>query len=75
MARTTEAVVQFRSLGRWVALGEAFFSAGEAQKYRQALMDAASASNGPDARQYIRAHTRVVEMTVTTTTEIEVVIE
>ena len=57
------AELQFRVGKVWVCLLD-FPGIPEARGSRRALIDMASRSNGPDAAQYMRAHTRVAEVTV-----------
>jgi len=60
---TVQAELQFRIGKVWVQL-TAHPSVPAAQGTRRALIDMASKSNGPDAAQYVRSHTRVAEVTV-----------
>jgi hypothetical protein len=66
---TVEAVLQFRFGQQWLRLA-GFSSVPAAQGARRALIDMASKSNGPDAAQYMRSHTRVAEITTLTWTAV-----
>ena len=61
---TVEAELQFRVGKIWITLMSFPGGVQAAVGSRRALIDMASASNGPDAAQYVRAHTRVAEVTV-----------
>lgn len=71
MEPTVHAEVQIRVNGTWYRLGGPYDSVTSAVIFRRGMIEGASRSNGPDASQYVRAHTRVAE--VTTVTEIEVI--